>query len=143
MTAGASAQGSGGYPASMTRRRITSGEQIEWMAAYSRAVVDGRDVFVSGTSGFKLQNMALDEDTVAQCRQAFVNLNATLVQAGACMDDVVRVTYVVSDAAEFERCWPVIRERFDQARPAMTVLVGRTLDERVKFQVEATARKRP
>ena len=126
----------------MTRRRITSGEQVEWKAAYSRAVVDGREVFISATAGFKPQNMAIDEDIVAQSRQAFINLNATLVQAGASMDDVVRVTYIVADATEFEQCWPVIRERFDQARPAMTVLVGHALDERVRFQVEATARKR-
>ncbi|MGC6488798.1 MAG: RidA family protein [Planctomycetota bacterium] len=125
----------------MTRRLICSGSAFEESAAYSRAVVDGRDVFVSGTTGFDYATMTLEDDVVAQCRQAFDNLEAALAQAGATLRDVVRVTYILPDPSEFERCWPVLRERFGDVRPAATMFAARLVDDRIKIEVEVTARK--
>ena len=126
----------------MVRRQIRSGSKFEEMAAYSRAVVDGRDIFVSGTTGFDYATMTIEADVVAQCRQTFDNIEAALAQAGASLEDVVRVTYIVPDPSEFERCWPVLRERLGDVRPAATMLAARLVDDRIKIEVEVTARRR-
>jgi enamine deaminase RidA (YjgF/YER057c/UK114 family) len=86
----------------MTRRLISSGSAFEAVAGYSRAVVDGDDVFVAGTTGFDYEAMRIDDDPVAQCHQCFRNILAALAQAGCSLDDVVRVRYYLVDVALFD-----------------------------------------
>ncbi len=126
----------------MTRRRISSGSAFAEKAAYSRAVVDGDDVFVSGTTGFDYTTMTIEDDVVAQCRKTFDNLEAALAEAGASLADVVRVTYILPEPTDFEPCWPVLRERLGDVRPAATMLSARLADDRIKIEIEATARRR-
>jgi enamine deaminase RidA (YjgF/YER057c/UK114 family) len=126
----------------MQRRRVSSGSKFEELAAYSRAVVVGDDVFVAGTTGFDYQTMEISDDVVAQCRQTFDNLEAALQAAGASLQDVVRATYILPEPGDFERCWPVLRERFGDVRPAATMMAAKLVDERIKIEVEVTARIR-
>ncbi|HSV45383.1 MAG TPA: Rid family hydrolase, partial [Ramlibacter sp.] len=86
----------------MARRRIGSGSTFEAQIGYSRAVVDGDWIFVSGTTGFDYATMTLREGVVAQCEQCLRNIAGALEQAGSSLADVVRVTYLLPDAAEFE-----------------------------------------
>ena len=58
----------------MTRQRISQGSPFEASIGYSRAVVDGRWVFVSGTTGFDYDTMAISADPAAQCAQALRNI---------------------------------------------------------------------
>src|SRR3954463_13872391 len=67
----------------MPRRLITSGSTFEKSIGYSRAVVDGDWIFVSGTTGFDYSNMTIEDDAVAQCEQALKNIEAALAQAGS------------------------------------------------------------
>ena len=120
---------------------MTSGSPWERDAAYSRAVVDGEWVFVSGTTGFDYATMTIAEPIEAQAEQCFVNIAAALAQAGATLDDVVRVTYLVPDGREFERTWPVLRKWLGEARPAATMLQAGLLDPRMKIEIEVTARR--
>ena len=92
----------------MPRRLISSGSTFEQSIGYSRAVVDGDWVFVSGTTGFDYATMTIQDDVVAQCEQAFRNIEVALKQAGASLADVVRVHYLMTSAEEFEKCWPAI-----------------------------------
>ena len=126
----------------MSRRRIDSGSRFEREAAYSRAVVDGDTVFVSGTTGFDYATMTIEDDVVAQCRQTFRNVERALGEAGASLQDVVRVTYILPEPADFERCWPVLRERFGDVRPAATMFAARLVAPRIKIESEVTARLR-
>lgn len=125
----------------MTRRLIDSGSTFEAQAAYSRAVVDGDWIFVSGTTGFDYATMTIAGDLVAQTEQCFRNIEAALAQAGATLADVVRVTYIVPDAASFPQCWPVLRKHFDDVRPAATLLSAGLADPRMKIEIEVTARR--
>lgn len=109
---------------------------------YSRAVVDGEWVFVSGTTGFDYSNMTISDDVVQQAEQCLKNIAYALQQAGASMQDVVRVTYILPDAAEFERCWPVLRRYFDAVRPAATMFCAGLADPRIRIEIQVTARKR-
>lgn len=124
----------------MTRRLISSGSTFEAQIGYSRAVVDGDWIFVSGTTGFDYATMSLSDDVVAQSEQALRNIGAALAEAGAGFSDVVRVTYILPDADEFPKCWPVLRRYFGEVRPAATMISAGLVDKRLRIEIEVTAR---
>jgi enamine deaminase RidA (YjgF/YER057c/UK114 family) len=126
----------------MTRRLISSGSTFEKSIGYSRAVVDGDWVFVSGTTGFDYSNMTIQDDAVAQCEQALKNIAAALEQADSGFADVVRVHYLMTNAADFEPCWPAMGKVFGGVRPACTMMVVGLADPRMKIEIEVTALRR-
>ena len=126
----------------MARRLIGSGSTFEAEIGYSRAVVDDEWVFVSGTTGFDYRTMTIAEGVVEQAEQCLRNIEAALAEAGATFADVVRVTYVLPDAAQFPACWPVLRKYFGASRPAAMMISAGLADPRMKIEIEVTARKR-
>lgn len=127
----------------MTRRRlVTSGSTFEEQIGYSRAVADGEWVFVSGTTGFDYSTMTISEDVVEQAEQTLRNIAAALAEAGAGIEDVVRVRYLLPDVADFEACWPVLRRWFGDVRPAATMMQVGLSDPRMRIEIEVTARRR-
>jgi enamine deaminase RidA (YjgF/YER057c/UK114 family) len=126
----------------MTRRLITSGSTFEGEVGYSRAVVDGDWVFVSGTTGFDYSTMSISADVCDQAEQCFRNIEAALRQAGSSLADVVRATYIVPEASDFRACWPVLRKYFGEIRPAATMISAGLADPRMRIEIEVTARKR-
>ena len=127
----------------MTRKLISSGSTFEAQIGYSRAVVDGDWVFVSGTTGFDYSTMTIADDIITQTEQCLKNISDALQQAGSRLEDVVRVTYMLPAAAEFEQCWPVLRRYFGEIRPAATMISAGLADPRIRIEIEVTARKRP
>ncbi|MHB1327493.1 MAG: RidA family protein [Gemmatimonadales bacterium] len=126
----------------MTRRLISSGSTFEDQIGYSRAVVDGDWVFVSGTTGFDYTTMTIADGIEAQAEQCLRNIEAALTQAGVGLNDIVRITYIVPQASEFEQCWPVLRRYLGEARPAATMISAGLLDPRMRIEIEATAKAR-
>jgi enamine deaminase RidA (YjgF/YER057c/UK114 family) len=126
----------------MTRTLISSGSRFEQEIGYSRAVVDGPWIFVSGTTGFDYATMTISEDVAAQCRQTLENIVAALAQANATLADVVRVHYILRNAEDFPACWPVLREYLGTVRPAATMFEAKLADARIKIEIEVTALKR-
>ena len=124
-------------------RRISSGSTFELDIGYSRAVLDGDWVFVSGTTGFDYASMTIANDAPTQAHQALANIAAALAEAGATLADVVRVRYVLPDRADFQPCWPVLRAAFAAAPPAATMIVAGLADPRMRIEIEVTARRRP
>jgi enamine deaminase RidA (YjgF/YER057c/UK114 family) len=124
------------------RRLISSGSSFERQIGYSRAVVDGEWVFVSGTTGFDYKTMTISEDVSAQTEQCLLNIQSALSEAGSQFEDVVRVNYILPNAADFESCWPVLRRHFEAVRPGATMIVAGLVDPRIKIEIEVTARKR-
>jgi enamine deaminase RidA (YjgF/YER057c/UK114 family) len=123
----------------MARTLISSGSTFERDIGYSRAVVDGEWVFVAGTTGFDYATMSIAADVVAQAEQCFRNIEAALRVAGAGLADVVRVTYILPNAAEFQACWPVTRKYLGEARPAATMISAGLADPRIRIEIEVTA----
>jgi len=126
----------------MTRRLISSGSPFEEQIGYSRAVVDGDWIFVSGTTGFDYSTMTISDDVAQQAEQCLRNIDAALRQADATLADTVRVTYVLPEGGDFEACWPVLRRWFGEVRPAAMMISAKLLDPRMKIEIEVTARKR-
>lgn len=127
----------------MTRHLISSGSTFEQEIGYSRAVVVGDWVFVSGTTGFDYANMTIAEGLLEQTEQCLKNIDSALQQAGASLADVVRVTYVLPNGAEFPECWPVLRKYFGEVRPAAMMISAGLADPRMKIEIEVTALKQP
>jgi enamine deaminase RidA (YjgF/YER057c/UK114 family) len=125
----------------MRRRLISSGSAFERDMGYSRAVIEGEWVFVSGTTGFDYRTMTIADDVVEQAEQCFSNIDRALREAGSGLADVVRVRYILPRAADFEPCWPVLRKYFGVVRPAATMIQAGLSDPRMKIEIEVTARK--
>ncbi|MCZ8111615.1 MAG: RidA family protein [Betaproteobacteria bacterium] len=126
----------------MERRLISSGSPFEAQIGYSRAVVQGDWVFVSGTTGFDYRTMQIAPEVAEQARQCLANIAAALNEAGATMADVVRVHYILPDAEDFPACWPALREVFGEVRPAATMISAKLLDPRMRIEIEVTALRR-
>jgi enamine deaminase RidA (YjgF/YER057c/UK114 family) len=126
----------------MTRRLISSGSKFEHEVGYSRAVVDGEWIFVSGTTGFDYETMTISDDLLDQTEQCLKNIRSALRQAGADFGDVVRVNYILPKGERFPDCWPVLRKYFAASRPAMTMICAGLLDPRMQIEIEVTARVR-
>jgi enamine deaminase RidA (YjgF/YER057c/UK114 family) len=125
------------------RSLISSGSPLERDIGYSRAVVDGDWVFVSGTTGFDYQTMTISGDVVEQAEQCLRNIERALQEAGSTFAEVVRVHYILPRAEDFQPCWPVLRKYFGDVRPAATMISAGLADPRMKIEIEVTARKCP
>ena len=127
----------------MARRLISSGSTFEAQIGYSRAVVDGEWIFVSGTTGYDYTKMIMPEGLLEQTEQALANIESALAKAGASLRDVVRVTYILPNGAEFPQCWPILRKYFGEIRPASTMISAGLADPKMRIEIEVTALKRP
>ena len=125
----------------MTRQLISSGSTFETDAGYSRAVRQDPWVFVSGTTGFDYSNMTISDSLEVQTEQCFKNIEHALKLAESSLADVVRVTYVLPVAADFPKCWPVLKKYFGDVRPAAMMISANLLDPRMKIEIEVTALK--
>jgi len=127
----------------MRRKLISSGSEFESKIGYSRAVVDGDYVFVSGTTGYDYQSMSISTDVVEQAEQCFINIAKALEEAGSSLDQIVRVRYIFPDRSDFEPCWPVFNKYLGRARPAATIIIAGLLEDNMKLEIEVTARIGP
>ncbi len=126
----------------MTRRLISSGSRFEEEIGYSRAVVDGDMIWVSGTTGYDYSTMTIVDEVVGQCDQTFRNIAAALAQADASLDDVVRVMFIVPNRADWEPCYPTIKKYLGVARPASTLIHANLQTDAMKIEIEVTAKRR-
>ena len=123
----------------MSRQLISSGSTFEQEIGYSRAVAEGDWVFVSGTTGFDYSKMTISDNLVDQTEQCLKNIQEALIKAGSSMKDVVRVTYVLPNAADFPDCWPTLRKYFGEVKPAAMMISAGLSDPRMRIEIEVTA----
>lgn len=123
----------------MTRQLISSGSPFEAEIGYSRAVRQGPWVFVSGTTGFDYSTMTISDQLEEQTAQCLRNIEAALNAAGASITDVVRITYVLQNGADFPKCWPMLRRFFGTIRPAAMMISAGLADPRMQIEIEVTA----
>lgn len=124
----------------MPRKLISSGSPFESEIGYSRAVVDGSYVFISGTTGYNYSTMTISEDASEQAEQCFRNIEKVLNQAGSDMAEIVRVRYIFPNRKDFDICKPVFKKVLGEIRPAATLIIAGLMDEQMKLEIEVTAR---
>ncbi|KAK1473029.1 endoribonuclease L-PSP [Colletotrichum cuscutae] len=141
----------------MSRRNISSGSAFEAQIGYSRAVVSGDLIFVSGTTGsVSPSNLnpsppiyimvykrlcVISPNIVEQTEQTMENIAAALAEAGAEIKDVVRVRYILPDRNDFQKTWPVLQKYFGDVRPAATMIQAALMEDVMKIEIEVTAKK--
>ena len=119
---------------------ISSGSPFEKKIGYSRAVVDGNIIYVSGTTGYDYKTMVMPDDVRDQARNAFATITHALEEAGSTIKDVVRVRYYITDMAHYDGLVEVAGKIFGDIRPAATMLVCGLTRPEMKVEIEATAR---
>jgi len=126
----------------MSRKLISTGSIFETEIGYSRAVIEGNWIFVSGTTGYNYETMFIDNDVVNQTEQCLKNIASTLEKANSKFDDIVRVTYILPEASDFKKCWPILRKYFGEIRPAATMFSAELADPKMKIEIQVTALKK-
>jgi enamine deaminase RidA (YjgF/YER057c/UK114 family) len=125
----------------MSRRLISSGSPFEQAFGYSRAVVDGGYVFISGTTGYDYATMTMPEDVADQARNIVTTFATALKEAGASLADIVQLRTFVTSPAYCEPVLAVQGEIFGKIRPAASIyVVSGLLRPEMKVEIEATAR---
>jgi enamine deaminase RidA (YjgF/YER057c/UK114 family) len=119
---------------------ISSGSPFEAKIGYSRAIVDGNMVYVSGTTGYDYATMNMPEDAGAQARNALHTINRALEEVGASIKDTLRVRYYITDMAWYDALVAVAGEVFGDIRPAATMVVCGLTTPEMKLEIEVTAR---
>jgi enamine deaminase RidA (YjgF/YER057c/UK114 family) len=123
----------------MARWTISSGSRFEELAGYSRAVVDGEWIFVSGTAGFDFGANTISDDVAEQTRQSLATISDTLAKAGASLSDVVRVRVYVADREDVMAVSKVLGATFSDPRPTNTTIVCGFAVPEMKVELEVTA----
>ena len=124
----------------LNRKHISSGSDFESKIGYSRVVVDGDYVFVSGTTGYNYETMSISNEVTEQAEQCFKNIELALSEAGSSIDNIVRIRYIYPNKQDFEPCWPVFKKYLSNAKPAATMFVAGLLYEAMKLEIEVTAK---
>jgi enamine deaminase RidA (YjgF/YER057c/UK114 family) len=123
------------------RRFISSGSPWEALAGYSRAVVDGRWVFVSGTVGYDARTNTWPTTAEEQAATALDIIERALREAGASLLDVVRMRIYVPDRADVAAVSAVVKQRLGAARAANTTVCAPLAVEHARVEIEVTALK--
>ena len=121
-------------------KRISTGSPFEATIGYSRAVVDRDMVYVSGTTGYDYATMRMPDDAGQQARNAIGTIRKALEDAGASVDDVVRVRYYLVDMSVYDAVVAAAGEAFGTVRPAATMVIAGLTTPEMKVEIEVTAR---
>ena len=124
----------------MQGTRISTGSPFEAQIGYSRAAVVDGWVFVAGTTGYDYATMTMPETVEEQCSNALGTIGRALAEAGASLEDVVQVRYILPEKADWPACWPVVSKAFAEARPAATMISAALQEPEMRIEIEVVAR---
>ncbi|KAK0627787.1 Endoribonuclease L-PSP/chorismate mutase-like protein [Immersiella caudata] len=124
-----------------SRTLISSGSSFESQIGYSRAVVSGDLIFVSGCTGYDYRTQTISPSVTAQAEQTFLNISTALTAAGSSVSDIVRVRYIMADRNDFSAIWPVLQKWLGDVRPAATMIQAGLMEEVMRVEVEVLARR--
>lgn len=123
----------------MSRTAISSGSPFEKIAGYSRAIIDGEWVFISGTAGYVTGETEAD-DAVAQTRKALEIIADVMAQAGGTVADIVSLRVFVARREDILPISRVLGETFTDPRPTNTTVTCGFVNDEIKVEIEAVAR---
>ncbi len=125
----------------MDRKLISSGSIFEEEVGYSRAVIAGEFVFLSGCTGFNYETSIISENAQEQCEQTILNIKNALEKAGSGLENIVRTIFYFSEPSVFNDCKPIFKKHFGNIKPTLTAVGAQLHDKRIKLEIEVTAIK--
>jgi len=124
-------------------RLISSGGPWEAVIGYSRAVVAGEYVHVSGSTATVDGVLQHEGDAYGQTLTAFKVIESALAQAGYTLNDVVRTRVYLASAGDMDAVGKAHGELFSEIRPAATMLAGiQFINPNMLVEIEVDAWKR-
>lgn len=121
------------------RNRVFSGAPSEAIAGYAKAVIDGRTIYVSGTTGRDPSTNEFPKDPALQARNALSSIDKTLREAGSSLADTVVSRVYVTDVEAASAVVPVLGEVFGNIRPTSTFLICQIPAPGARVEIEVTA----
>lgn len=126
--------------AAMQRRRISSASPYEPVVGFSRAVVVGNQVWVSGTAPIMPEGADPPPDAYGQAKRCLEIIETALEEAGASLENVVRTRVYLVHTSDFEEVGKAHGETFGEIRPANTIItIAELHDPRWLVEIEAVA----
>lgn len=127
----------------MGRQAIHSAAAPAAIGPYSQAVRVGDTVYLSGQIGLDPATGGLRDGTQAQARQVFANLRAVAAAAGGTLDDMVKVTLLLADIADFAQVNEIMASFFTQPYPARATYQVAALPKGARVEVEGVLVLKP
>jgi enamine deaminase RidA (YjgF/YER057c/UK114 family) len=122
------------------RQNVSSNSPYEPVIGFSRAVRAGNNVYVSGTVGPRTDGNVIAGGAYDQAKQAIANIAASLEQAGASLDDVVRTRIYLVNAEDTDDVGRAHREALGHIMPAATLVIVKGLaSPEMLVEIEADA----
>jgi reactive intermediate/imine deaminase len=122
----------------MGREVIESADAPAAIGPYSQAVRAGDTLYMSGQIPLDPKTMQIvDGGIEAQARQVFANLRAVAVAAGATLNDIVKLTILMTDLSEFAKVNDIMAAHFDAPYPARATYQVAALPRGARIEVEA------
>lgn len=108
---------------------------------YSQGVKGGNIIFTSGQLPINPVTGELLTEIKAATRQSLENVKAILEEAGATLEDVVKVSVFISDMNDFGQVNEVYAEYFSNHKPARSCVEVARLPKDGVIEIEAIAVK--
>ena len=124
-------------------KNVLNPAKVQSRGSYSPGweVSDGRVIFVAGQIPWNADGQTVCKgDIYGQTRQVFANIGAVLGEAGATLDDVVKITIFSADIRYRDAINQIRTETFKEPYPASTqVAVTSLVDSEWMVEIEAVA----
>lgn len=121
----------------MAKQAIRTAAAPAALGTYSQGIRAGQTLYLSGQLGLDPETGNLRDSIEAQIDQAFQNLRAVAVAAGASLDDAVKLTLFLTDLGNFARVNEMMARYFKQPFPARSTVQVSALPKGAGFEVEA------
>jgi reactive intermediate/imine deaminase len=122
----------------MGKQIIQSADAPAAIGPYSQAVRAGNTLYMSGQIPLDPKTMQIVDGGIdAQARQVFANLRAVALAAGAALNDIVKLTILMTDLSEFAQVNEIMAAHFDAPYPARATYQVAALPRGARIEVEA------
>lgn len=126
-------------PTAVPRTRYTSGSEYERQYNYSRAVLVGNHLMISGTTGYDYATSTLADTPEAQTTQLIKNVENVLAQAGGSLADIVRVRMYLAYTEDYDVIMEVYARAFEGICPACTTVEAKLFDADIRIEMDMDA----
>jgi reactive intermediate/imine deaminase len=121
----------------MSKDAISTKHAPVAIGPYSQAIRSGATVYLSGQIGLDPATGNLVEGVEAQTHQVLKNIRAVAQAAGGELDDIVKVTLLLADMADFTKVNEICASYFAQPYPARATFQVAALPKGARVEIDS------